>query len=224
MISSSYLTKRNIVIMALSPAKKIINLFTNLASQIYNLPNKTPKAIRDIVTKHWLEFWKDKSKLRFSTQSKEFFDSLRIVIKYHEIEKRDGAIVNKLLHNGAIIANKNQVDHLITNSPKQKFATSTTYPSKERQTPNCPNKEEIPEAMTILNSNKALSCDLIDDYITLPELDKNHSVNQKTLNNNKNPRTTNELALTLRHFDIQTRMHLTTTLINRETHQDEIEK
>jgi len=120
--------------------------------------------------------------MRFSSQSKIFFSNLKNITKYHLFERSKGAIVNTIVDdNGNVQREPKQVNQALLASLKQKFGKVLSQ-SRGRDTPlpPAPGEDVILDLMRILNSNKALSQDIVDDVILYPEFDSQGEPTQQT--------------------------------------------
>jgi len=63
---------------------------------------------------YWSKFWRIQERIRYSTHSKEAYNTMRNILKYHTYAKRDGSIVNSfLLPNNQIVDDPNHISHII---------------------------------------------------------------------------------------------------------------
>ena len=77
------------------------------------LVQEKEEQTKTILTRYWEELLEGNEKLRFSIQSKEAFSFLRKVFKYNQFEKRDGSIVDRVLHDDNLITDTAYVNRLI---------------------------------------------------------------------------------------------------------------
>ncbi len=126
-------------------------------------------SIMKEICEYWESFWDDIEKKRFSNLSKEAFDGIRLICKYHLFDKREGSLVNQLLQdNGDIICDPNEIARALINSLK-KIQIDTELPqySHDLPFPHLPDLEDlqIDEILTELSSGKAISYDLFSDTV-----------------------------------------------------------
>ena len=73
-----------------------------------------------MVNEYWKEKIEENESFRFSSQSKEAFRFLRKVYKYHEYQRRDGAIIDRVLEaNGEVVTDEDQVHVRILEALKE---------------------------------------------------------------------------------------------------------
>ena len=85
-----------------------------------------------ILTKYWEELIEDNEKLRYSVQCKEAFQFLRRVFKYNQFERRDGSIVDRMLHDDKLVMEEAVVNRLVMDNLKNlqvdaKYSNYTGY-------------------------------------------------------------------------------------------------
>lgn len=79
-----------------------------------------PSKVTEVVNQHWQELWRITEQQRFSKESKEAYQRLRKVLKYHLYEKRDGVIVNVLTNDeGELIEDPSEVNKLLLSTLKE---------------------------------------------------------------------------------------------------------
>jgi len=120
--------------------------------------------------------------MRFSTQSKTFFNNLKNITKYHLFERSKGAIVTTITdENGNVERDAKQVNQALIEALKLKFGVVLNQNHRRQVSlPPAPGKDLILNLMTMLNSNKALSQDIVDDIILYPEFDNQGEPTKRT--------------------------------------------
>ena len=130
---------------------------------------KDESSITEALKNYWSSFWEEVEDMRFSPMSKEAFNMLKTICKYHLYEKRDGSIVNNILgDDGNIITDPKKVSSALIEVLKniqlsEEFAEySGTLPF-----PDLPplNEDEIKHLLSKLATGKALSFDLFSDML-----------------------------------------------------------
>jgi hypothetical protein len=121
-----------------------------------------------ILDKYWKELIEGNEKLRYSMRSKEAFQFLKRVYKYNQFEPRDGSIVNKVIVNGNIVAEEDEVNRLIMDNLKN-IQMNAKFPTYAEPFP-FPKLDEltIEEMETILKRmypGKAIATDFVTDDI-----------------------------------------------------------
>jgi len=139
------------------------------------LTNSDGEMANYITTRFWKELLEENERCRFSMFSREAFSLLKRVYKYNSFEKRGGSIVTKIIEEGEIICNKEDVDRLLMeylrtvqrdcSKPLYEDSSPTPFPLLER-----PTLEEMSEILKVITTNKALTDDFVSDMI----LDKEH--------------------------------------------------
>jgi len=116
---------------------------------------------------YWKDFWRSQERLRYSIQSKEAYNTMKNILKYHTYAKRDGSIVNCFkLPDDSIIDNPKEVSRILIGNLKK----TQENPNMPRNS-NCVPFPDLPdlddgERLSLLNSlssGKAISWDLFSD-------------------------------------------------------------
>ena len=85
------LTKRK-AFLKIKPKKRKNDIYKNLLLSI-----KDDSSVTEILNEYWANFWNEIEHKRFSSMSKDAFNTMKTITKYHLYEKRDGSIVNSIL-------------------------------------------------------------------------------------------------------------------------------
>ena len=105
--------------------------------------------------------------------SKEAFDTLKAICKYHLYEKRDGSIVNRILGNDEkIITDPKEVASTLIGVLKEiQFSDKFTQYSGDLPFPDLPplKKKEVLSLLSTLSTGKAISFDLFSDMLLRDE-------------------------------------------------------
>ena len=90
-VQAQRLINHNSIMKLVRPHKKVSKLL-NILLELDN-PTKATQVVNEFWEKEWIET----EEKRWSIESREAYDKLRRILKYHLFEKKDGGIINKLL-------------------------------------------------------------------------------------------------------------------------------
>lgn len=125
--------------------------------------------IAQIIKDYWIEMSLNNEKLRYSPDSKEAFSLMKKIYKYHQYDRRDGSIVNKiLLPSGEIVEDQERVSKILIEEMKniqitnQESLYDTYIPF-----PTLPvlSDKECKEIMMSISHNKAIAFDGVTDIL-----------------------------------------------------------
>jgi hypothetical protein len=127
-------------------------------------------SIMNEINLYWSNFWEEVEHKRYSPLSKEAFNTLKSICKYHLSEgKRDGSVVNQILmDNGVVTTDKNQVSAVLIEALKdmqysekfQQYTGSMPFPELPQL-----EEDELKTLLSSLSSGKAVSFDLFSDIV-----------------------------------------------------------
>ena len=167
------MNSRNYKILKTNKKKKIEN---ELLNQILQLQDEDTD-IKSIIQNYWKEEIRSNEINRYSAvpnEIKEAFRFLKNVFKFHEYDRKDGSIVNKIqTEDGNIIFEKNEVSRILietlqsqqTLEHEPKYEDPIKFPSLEPLT-----NDECLNLIKELSFNKAITTDGISDIIFKPDL------------------------------------------------------
>ena len=124
--------------------------------------------LKEIIDKYWNEKAIENESMRFSSRSREAFQFLKM-FKYHEHDRRDGSIINKIIdENDEIITKEEEVNQKIIEAIKfiqykedePQYIKFEPFPSMSSLIP-----DEMKEIVEKLSSGKAISFDGISDSL-----------------------------------------------------------
>lgn len=127
------------------------------------------KTILKDIKQYWQSFWSKSERKRYSPMSKETFRLMRTICRYHEYEKRDGGVVNRILSDSdTIVTDPNEISRLlievlksIQQSPHQKqYTGEAIFPKLEPL-----DQLEMELLLARLAHGKACSYDLFSDTV-----------------------------------------------------------
>ena len=142
---------------------------SNEALQNILLTIKDEDSIMEDINQYWGNFWDENELKRYSPLSKEAFNLLKTICKYHLYEKRDGSIVNQILmDDGKVTTDKDQVSSSLIDVLKsiQHSDQFEQYTGK-MPFPDLPELDEksVKGILSSLSTGKALSYDLFSDMV-----------------------------------------------------------
>ena len=156
--------KRKKAFLRIKPKKPKKNIYKNLLLSITE-----ESTIKETLNSYWTNFWQEIEELRYSALSKEAFNTLKTICKYHLYEKRDGSIVNQILgENEEIITDPKQVSAILIEVLQDiQLSEQFNKYSGNLPFPDLPPLEEIEikQLLSKLSSGKAISFDLFSDMI-----------------------------------------------------------
>jgi len=130
---------------------------------------ETDEDFRSIINDYWSGKALENEMHRFSDKSRDAFDFLRRVFKYHEYNRRDGSIINKVVEsNGTVIVEKEEVDKKVVEALKSiQLKMDQPYYDVHEPFPRLeePSEEETEDLFNQLSVNKAISFDGVTDII-----------------------------------------------------------
>ena len=163
-----------------------------LLQRLLDLPETSDigKEIRN----YWEEIIRDNENKRFSVASKEAFDFLKKVYKYHQYDRRDGSIVNSFMDdNNSIITDPSLISDMILENLQKMYA-----PHPDCKTWRCNyffpslrpiSDEECESICGRISTGKGLGFDLVSDVLFSKSVSKltakvfkdlwSHNPNQK---------------------------------------------
>lgn len=154
--------------LKIKPKRKNNDNYKNLLLSI-----KEEESIKEVLNSYWNNFWNEVEEKRFSPLSKEAFDTLRTICKYHLYEKRDGSIVSKIKgDNEQIITESNEVAAQLIEVLKEiQHSKEFTQYTGQLQFPELPRLEarQLKTLLSSLSTGKAVSYDLFSDMILRDE-------------------------------------------------------
>ena len=122
-----------------------------------------------IVNDYWTEKAEENEMLRFSSKSREAFEFLKKVFRYHEYNKRDGSIISRIIDkDGNLITDEDRVcEELIIALRKIQLKEDEPMYSEEEPFPwlGEPTDEEMTDMLRQLSTNKALAFDGVTDIL-----------------------------------------------------------
>ena len=134
---------------------------------------KEEDSIKETLNFYWTNFWEELEAQRYSPMSKEAFDTLKAICKYHLYEKRDGSIVNKILTcNGEILTDPKKVASSLIEVLKDiQLSEKFVQYSGNLPFPDLPplTEGEVWHLLSKLATGKALSFDLFSDMLLKDE-------------------------------------------------------
>ena len=118
--------------------------------------------ISEIIDNHWIKMWIKIEGLRFSEESKEAYDTLRRILKYNLIGKRDGGIINQLIDDdGKLVCSQEEVNEQLARTLKEIQIDETWGWIKKTNFPKLPRLDEIQieQIVDLLTTGKAVAYD-----------------------------------------------------------------
>jgi hypothetical protein len=150
------------------PKKPVSN---NLMEELLKLD--TASEVNAVIDAHWENLWQKNEERRFSPESKMSYKEKRNILKYHLYEKRDGAIVIRIIdNNGNLLTDIELVnEHLLHELSKIQVDINQPYIQRE-PFPSLPplNKDELLTLIERLSVNKAIAYDGFSDTIFSSDL------------------------------------------------------
>jgi len=125
--------------------------------------------LRLVIDKYWKDRAEENEEFRFSDRSKEAFDFLRKVYKYHEYQRRDGAIINRVKdEEGNVVIDEKEVHKLVL-SKLQSIQVKDGEPKYDEPIPfpklGPPSRGEMFDMLHQLSTGKATAFDGVTDVI-----------------------------------------------------------
>ena len=143
-----------------------------LLERVMQIENQD-EDIENIIQNFWREKVQENEQKRYSPEIEEAFNFLKKVYKYHEYDKKDGSIVNKIkLDDGTIITDQEEVNHIIIEElKKQQVVENEPQYDNPIDFPKLPplNESEMMEIVGRLSTNKAIAYDGITDILFTKE-------------------------------------------------------
>ena len=166
------LTKRK-AFLKIKPKKRKNDIYKNLLLSI-----KDDSSVTEVLNEYWANFWNEIENKRFSSMSKDAFNTMKTITKYHLYEKRDGSIVNSILEgDGEIVTDPKKVaSTLIGVLKKIQCSDKFTQYAGTLPFPDLPQLDdtEMKHLLSKLATGKALSYDLFSDML----LKDKHTLNK----------------------------------------------
>ncbi len=159
------LKERNFVITKTIKIKPKRN---ELLERILTIQNED-EDVDDIIKNYWSEMCDLIENQRYSPKSSEAFSLMKKIYKYHQYDRKDGSVVNKLLlPDDKVIEGQNKVSKLLIEEMK-KIQITNDEPSYNSYIPfpELPLLTDIEckEIMENISTNKALALDRVSDII-----------------------------------------------------------
>jgi len=123
--------------------------------------------LRLVIKNFWREKAEDNEALRFSDKSREAFEFMKKVFKYHEYNRRDGSIISKVIdEEGKLIVEEDEVNRRVISALWSVQLNEPVY-SKPEPFPRLdePSEEEMEDMLRQLSTNKAIAFDGVTDLI-----------------------------------------------------------
>ena len=156
--------RRRKAFMKIKPKKVKNETYQNILLSI-----KDEESIKQTLNSYWTNFWEEFENSRFSPMSKEAFNTLKSICKYHLYEKRDGSIVNRVLgENGEVITDPKKVASTLIEVLKDiQLSDKFTQYAGNLPFPELPplDEEEVASLLSKLATGKAISFDLFSDML-----------------------------------------------------------
>ncbi len=133
------------------------------------------ETTRSLIMKYWKEVFEENEEMRFSHLSRDAFQTLKRMSRYDQFGKRDGSIVNKIMKDGQVVTEEDEVNRLLI----EQLKSHQWNPNREiyiegNETPfpylDVLAHEEMKEILGQISRHKALAGDLVSDII----LDQEH--------------------------------------------------
>jgi len=138
----------------------------DLMKALLELGDDTP--VCEVISKYWKRFWKQSEALRFTQASKETYNSLKRILKYHLFEKRDGGIITSILRDdGKVCNDPEEIDELLMLTMAEIQVDNNREWIKEEKFPSLPVllPGEVEGLIQLLSTNKATAWDGVSDLL-----------------------------------------------------------
>jgi len=123
----------------------------------------------DVINRFWKEKTQENEYSRFSEYSREAFRFLKQVYKYHEFNRRDGSIINRIIdEQGNLITEEDKVHELVLQALKEiQFCPDEPVHDQPIPFPDLPlpSEDEMDFMLSHLSSDKAIAFDGVTDAL-----------------------------------------------------------
>ena len=141
---------------------------SELMERIFSV-EREDEDIGQLISNYWNEMNTNIEKYRYSKESKDAFNLMKRIYKYHQLDRKDGSIVNRILMpSGELVDNQTEVAKILIDGLKELQSTSTEPQYSEPLSfPELPPVTDV-ECRSIIeniSTNKALAFDGVSDVM-----------------------------------------------------------